>query len=127
MFITANKKTTKREYYELIKSKLADNAEIVAFCDHEIELLDNRKRTTDGEKKLTPKQKENLALVATILDNMELDTIYSISDMQRKIEVCKELTNQKISSLIRQAMADGTIERVEVKGKAFFKLAKVKG
>ena len=123
----ANKKTTKREYYELIKSKLADNAEIVAFCDHEIELLDNRKKTTDGEKKLTPKQKENLALVATILDNMELDTIYSISDMQRKIEVCKELTNQKISSLIRQAMVDGTIERVEVKGKAFFKLAKVKG
>lgn len=123
----ANKKTTKREYYELIKSKLADNAEIVAFCDHEIELLENRKKTTDGEKKLTPKQKENLALIATILDNMEVDTIYSISDMQRKIEVCKELTNQKISSLIRQAMADGTIERVEVKGKAFFKLAKVKG
>ena len=123
----ANKKTTKREYYDLIKSTLADNAEIVAFCDHEIELLDNRKKTTDGEKKLTPKQKENLALVATILDNMEVDTIYSISDMQRKIEVCKELTNQKISSLIRQAMSDGTIERVEVKGKAFFKLAKVKG
>lgn len=123
----ANKKTTKREYYELIKSKLADNADIVAFCDHEIELLDNRKKTTGGEKKLTPKQKENLALVATILDNMEVDTIYSISDMQRKIEVCKELTNQKISSLIRQAMSDGTIERVEVKGKAFFKLAKVKG
>lgn len=123
----ANKKTTKREYYELIKSKLADNAEIVAFCDHEIELLDNRKKTVDGEKKLTPKQKENLALVATILDNMEVDTIYSISDMQRKIEVCKELTNQKISSLIRQAMSDGIIERVEVKGKAFFKLAKVKG
>ena len=123
----ANKKITKREYYELIKSKLADNADIVAFCDHEIELLDNRKKTTDGEKKLTPKQKENLALVATILDNMEVDTIYSISDMQRKIEVCKELTNQKISSLIRQAMSDGTIERVEVKGKAFFKLAKVKG
>lgn len=123
----ANKKTTKREYYEIIKSKLADNAEIVAFCDHEIELLENRKKTVDGEKKLTPKQKENLALVATILDNMEVDTIYSISDMQRKIEVCKELTNQKISSLIRQAMSDGTIERVEVKGKAFFKLAKVKG
>ena len=123
----ANKKTTKREYYELIKSKLADNADIVAFCDHEIELLDNRKKTVDGEKKLTPKQKENLALVATILDNMEVDTIYSISDMQRKIEVCKELTNQKISSLVRQAMSDGTIERVEVKGKAFFKLAKVKG
>ena len=123
----ANKKTTKREYYELIKSKLADNAEIVAFCDHEIELLDNRKKTVDGEKKLTPKQKENLALIATILDNMEVDTIYSISDMQRKIEVCKELTNQKISSLIRQAMSDGTIERVEEKGRAFFRLAKVKG
>ena len=123
----ANKKTTKREYYELIKSKLADNTEIVAFCDHEIELLDNRKKTTDGEKKLTPKQKENLVLVATILDNMEVDTIYSISDMQRKIEVCKELTNQKISRLVRRAVAEGTMERVEGKGKALFKLAKVEG
>lgn len=123
----ANKKTTKREYYELIKSKLADNAEIVAFCDHEIELLENRKKTADGKKKLTPKQKENLALIATILDNMEIDTVYSIGDMQRKFEVCKELTNQKISSLIRQAMTDGTIDRIEEKGRAFFKLAKVKG
>lgn len=123
----ANKKTTKREYYELIKSKLADNAEIVAFCDHEIELLENRKKTADGEKKLTPKQKENLVLIATILDNMEVDTVYSIGDMQRKFEVCKELTNQKISSLIRQAMTDGTIDRIEEKGRAFFKLAKVKG
>ena len=123
----ANKKTTKREYYELIKSKLADNAEIVAFCDHEIELLENRKKTADGEKKLTPKQKENLALIATILDNMEVDTVYSIGDMQRKFGVCKELTNQKISSLIRQAMTDGTIDRIEEKGRAFFKLAKVKG
>ena len=124
-----NKKPTKKMNYEAIKKLLANanRPDLIDFCDHEIELLDNRKKTTDGEKKLTPKQKENLVLVATILDNMEVDTIYSISDMQRKIEVCKELTNQKISSLIRQAMSDGTIERVEVKGKAFFKLAKVKG
>ena len=91
----ANKKTTKREYYELIKSKLADNTEIVAFCDHEIELLDNRKKTADGEKKLTPKQKENLVLVEKILDNMEVDTIYSISDMQRKSRFVKNLQTRK--------------------------------
>lgn len=123
----ANKKTTKREFYELIKSKLADNADIVAFCDHEIELLDNRKRTADGEKKLTPKQIENLETLNKILDSMEVDTYYTISDMQRTFEVCKELANQKISALLRIALNDGTIIRTEEKGKALFSLAKVKG
>lgn len=123
----ANKKTTKREFYELIKSKLADNADIVAFCDHEIELLDNRKRSADGEKKLTPKQIENLEILNAILDNMEVDTYYTISDMQRTIEVCKDLANQKISALLRMALNDGTVVRTEEKGKALFSLAKVKG
>ena len=123
----ANKKTTKREFYELIKSKLADNADIIAFCDHEIELLDNRKRTADGEKKLTPKQLENLETLNKIIDNMEVDTYYTISDMQRTIEVCKDLANQKISALLRMALVDGTIVRIEEKGKALFSLAKVKG
>lgn len=122
-----NKKTTKREFYELIKKSLANNADIVAFCDHEIELLDNRKRTADGEKKLTPKQIENLETLNKIIDNMEVDTYYTISDMQRTIEVCKDLANQKISALLRIALNDGTVIRTEEKGKALFSLAKVKG
>ena len=122
-----NKKPTKRDFYELIKTKLADDAEIVAFCDHEIELLDNRKKTTDGEKKLTAKQKENYALLTTILDQMDIDTLYSITDMQRQIDVCGDLTNQKISALMRQAILEGTVNRISEKGKSFFQLAKVKG
>ena len=34
---------TKREMFAPIASALADNAEVVEFCNHEVELLDRKK------------------------------------------------------------------------------------
>ena len=36
------KKMTKKEMFSMIKGILADNAEVVAFCDNEIALLDKK-------------------------------------------------------------------------------------
>jgi hypothetical protein len=36
------KKMTKKEMFSMIKDILADNAEVVAFCDNEIALLDKK-------------------------------------------------------------------------------------
>lgn len=36
------KKMTKKEMFSMIKAILADNAEVVAFCDNEIALLDKK-------------------------------------------------------------------------------------
>ena len=33
---------TKREMFELIASALADNTEVVEFCNHEVELLNKK-------------------------------------------------------------------------------------
>ena len=38
----AEKKITKRERFEQIKALVADNKELVEFCDHEIELLSRK-------------------------------------------------------------------------------------
>lgn len=41
-------KMTKRDYFNMIKAAMADNAEVVAFVEHEIELLDKKNAKTAG-------------------------------------------------------------------------------
>lgn len=41
-------KMTKRDYFNMIKAAMADNAEVVAFVEHEIELLDKKNAKSAG-------------------------------------------------------------------------------
>ena len=54
----ANK--TKKDFYNEIKTILeqAEESDLVAFCDHEIEMLSKR---TKASGKLTPDQQKNAA------------------------------------------------------------------
>lgn len=108
---------TKREMYANIATLLADNAEVVEFCNHEVELLDNRKSSKKG---MTATQKANVevkAVIADVLANAEAPmTVTEILADER----LKGYTNQKISALLRQM--DGVEKTIEGK-KARFALA----
>lgn len=56
-------KITKKEMFTMIKAQVKDNAEMVAFIDHEIELLDKKA----SNKKATKTQEANIGIKATIL------------------------------------------------------------
>lgn len=114
------KKVTKKEMYELIAKTLADNAEVVEFCNHEIELLSRKSVNADGTKKLTSAQKKNIELITAIIAKMEKGTIYTIGDMQKKIDICADLTNQKMRALLTLGIDSGEVKRTEEKGKVFF-------
>jgi hypothetical protein len=43
--------------------------------------------------------------------------------MLKMFPCCAELTNQKVSALVRQLIADNVVVRTEDKGKAYFSLA----
>ena len=45
----------------------------------------------------------------------------TISEMQKVNAELGELSNQRISALVRQLLADGKVERIEEKRKAYFK------
>ena len=53
---------------------------------------------------------------------MEENTLYSISDLQKNIAECAELSNQKMSALLRLLIEDKIVERVIDKRKTYFKL-----
>ena len=112
-----NKKMTKREMFAQIKANYPLTQAEVAFIDHEIELLEKK---NSGEHKPTAKQTENESVKSAIYDEMENGARYTISEMIKALPSCAELTNQRVSALVRQMIADGKVSRTEEKRKAYF-------
>ena len=115
------KKMTKREKFEMLMaiSEVNSNPVLSEFIAHELELL--AKKNT-SEKKPTAVQVANEGLKEVILNVLtENGGLMTITDIQKSAEELAELSNQRISALVRQMVADGKVERVEDKRKAYFK------
>ena len=116
------KKITKRERFEslLTLSQVQADPGMVEFINHELELL---ARKNSSEKKPTAQQVANEAIKQAIVEGMERDHLYTITDIQKNVPACAELSNQKISALVRQLKDDGVVVKTEDKRKAYFSLA----
>ena len=121
--MATTKKMTKKDYFAILRASYpatADNYdEVIAFIDHEVDLL-NRKNSAD--KKPTAQQVVNEGIKAAIVAGMTPNRLYTITEIQKEIPECAELSNQRISALIRQ-MVGNEIVRTEDKRKAYFSLA----
>ena len=114
------KKMTKREMFEQIKANYSLTNEEVAFIDHELELLAKK---NSAEKKPTAVQVANEGIKQSIVDGMEVGKKYTITDIMKSIDECAELSNQRVSALVRQLVTDLVVVRTEEKRKAYFSLA----
>ena len=115
-----NKKVTKREKFEMLMAiaEVKANPMLTEFIEHELELLAKKNAS---EKKPTAQQVANEGLKDVILDVLkENGGLMTITDIQKSAEELADLSNQRISALVRQ-MVDVTVERVEDKRKAYFK------
>ena len=112
------KKITKREKFEMLLAmeSVKSNEMLVKFIEHEIELL---ARKNGSEKKPTAQQTANAEIQKAILESMEVGKRYTITELIKTVPACAELTNQRVSALVRQLMPT-YIERVEEKKKAYF-------
>ena len=111
-------KITKREKFEMLLAmeSVKENGMLVEFIEHEIELL---ARKNGSEKKPTAQQTANAEIQKAILESMEVGKRYTITELIKTVPACAELTNQRVSALVRQLMPT-YIERVEEKKKAYF-------
>ena len=115
-----NKKVTKREKFEMLMAiaEVQANPMLTEFIEHELELLAKKNAS---EKKPTAQQVANEGLKDVILNVLtENGGLMTITDIQKSAEELAELSNQRISALVRQ-MVGISVERVEDKRKAFFK------
>lgn len=109
---------TKRDYFTAILNKYDLTADEKAFIEHELELLAKK---NSSEKKPTAQQVANEGLKSVILNVLtEHGGLMTITDIQKSSAELAELSNQRISAIVRQ-MVGISVERVEDKRKAYFK------
>lgn len=113
-----NKKMTKRDYFTAILNKYDLTADEKSFIEHELELLAKK---NSSEKKPTAQQVANEGLKSVILNVLtENGGLMTITDIQKSSAELADLSNQRISAIVRQ-MVGISVERVEDKRKAYFK------
>ena len=112
-------KITKKEMFTMIKAQVKDNAEMVAFIDHEIELLEKKA----SNKKATKTQEANVGIKSTILAVLEGAKPMTVTEMQGASAELGELSNQKVSALVRQLVESGKVVKTIDKKVSRFSLA----
>lgn len=117
-------KVTKKERFAQLMaivnaSQVENSAELVAFIEHEVELL-NKKNSRSG--KPTARQVENEEIKATILSVMErVGKPMTITQLLAEIGN-SELSNQRVSALVTQLKDSGEVVRTVEKKVAFYSL-----
>lgn len=113
------KKITKREKFEMLKAiaEVQANPVLSEFIERELELLAKK----NADKKPTAQQSANECIKEAILEG--LVEPMTITEMQKSIPELAELSNQRVSALVRQMIVDGVLIRTEEKRKAYFSKA----
>lgn len=112
---------TKREMFAEIRNIVADNEEMVAFIDHEIELLE---RKSNSPKKPTKTQIENDSFKAEIVAYLtEVDTPKTIKELQAEIPSISGLTNQRITHMLTDLVKAETLTKEYVKKTPYYSVA----
>lgn len=119
------KKITKKEMFAeviaLAKGQALTKAtlqEVVDFAEHEIELLE-RKASKSGPTKA---QRENETLATEVFNALlELGKPVTITEFQKQsVSNVATLSNQKLTSLFKALVENGSVVRTVEKKKAYF-------
>lgn len=99
----------------------AGRNDLVDFVDSRIAQTDakNARRST----KPTKAQVENANLADAVLANMPAGKALTVSEIQKAVPALADLSNQRVTAVVRSLVRAGAVIRTEVKGKALFTLA----
>lgn len=117
------KKITKRERFAtlLTFAEVQADPEMVKFIEHEVELLE--RKNFSNAMRITAQQVANDQIKSAIAEGMKPNRLYTVTELIKEIPECNELTNQRVSALLRQMVLDKVVVKVEEKRKSFFQIA----
>lgn len=127
--MSTKKNPTKSDRFNALLTipAVSENPELVAFIKHELELLAKK---NSGERKPTAKQTAKLThdaeLRTAIVSEMEMNTLYSASDLCKALPTLAsepDLSTAKVSYLMRELVADGSVDKVVDKRHTFYRLS----
>ena len=114
----ANKKT-KREFFGEIREIVKENTELVAFIDHELELLD--KKTNAKSTKVNTEQVELMEKIVNALN--KIGRSVTISELQKENAEMAEYSNQKLSAMLKKLVDNKQVTKMIDKKKSYFMVA----
>ena len=118
------KKMTKKEMFTLIANLNADNKAIVDFCNHEIELLDNKK--SNGNKKANEKVAKETEIVYNALVSIgravSASELIAETDLSELANESGVVSTQKVSAMLKKLVESGKVEKYTDKKKTYFKI-----
>ena len=127
----ANKKTKKEFYMEMVEIfQELGKGEYVDFCNHQIELLDNK---STGSKGLTKIQKENEIIKNIVLEELakyQGENGITATELLKQSNVLsnyitvegKNITNQKLSAMLKKLVDEKIVSRMIDKKISYFKI-----
>lgn len=119
------KKPTKREMFTLIATLNADNSAIVEFCNHEIELLDNKK--ANGKSKTNSNVDKICEMVYASLERYgkpaTASELIAQGDLRELANENGIVTSQKIATYLNKLVDSGRVKKSIDKKKSFFEIA----
>ena len=120
------KKLTKMNKFEMVMEILVngefDNKDLlIEFVQHEMNLL-AKKNSTGTVRKPTKTQLENEKYVAMIEEILLDKAPRTISDIQAENEILAEMTNQKMSALLKKLVDSQKVVKFVEKKKTYFQI-----
>ena len=127
----ANKKTKKDFYMEMVEIfQELGKGEYVEFCNQQIELLDNK---ASGSKGLTKIQKENEIIKNIVLEELakyQGENGITATELLKQSDVLsnyitvegKNITNQKLSAMLKKLVDEKIVSRMIDKKISYFKI-----
>ena len=102
---------------EIAMKAVEDNKEVAEKLKA---LKESISKKNSAERKPTATQKANEEYKKAILSFMEVGKKYTISELMKEVVELADLSNQRVSALVRQLKDSGLVERTEEKRKAYF-------
>ena len=101
---------------EIAMKAVEDNKEVTEKLKA---LKESISKKNSAERKPTATQKANEEYKKAILSFMEVGKKYTISELMKEVVELADLSNQRVSALVRQLKDSGLVERTEEKRKAY--------
>lgn len=122
--MTTNSSSNKLTYVAALTYAIENGNLPAEIVEKLTALRTQQEKRNSGDKKPTAKQNENAILKdkihSLLMGCAEAKTISEIMKMDDELSA---MSNQKVATLVRQMVDEGKVERLEIKRKAYFKVA----
>lgn len=96
--------------------------ELSDFAERELTLLANKSKK--ASEKPTKTQQENIEFMAIILEALaSCEEAVTITELQTKNDTLSELSNQRVSALMKKLVDDNKVVKIISKRRSYFALA----